>query len=534
MLLDAIAAPLALLAVALPFLFAFTEPPVANFWPLLMAWGCGAVLLLVAARAAWAGAPPARQVRWWGGVLAGGLAVAAVVASFIGLVQYVAGDVGLGPWIHSSVPGQAVGNLRQRNQQGTLLSLGAWAWLWWSLHASVKQPGGNLLQGAEAADGARWQGRRGPSGAWGVFATVALVCIAVGGAATASRTVVVQWLLILGLLVGWRGAGRAGALRLGVAGFGIFLAAAWALPEALWTFQGVRADALFHRFADASSSCTSRRVLWSNVLTLIGQKPWLGWGWGELDYAHYVTLFPGERFCVLLDNAHNLPLHLAVELGVPAALALCGVAAAACWSARPWRETAPARQLAWGVLAIIGLHSMLEYPLWYGPFQWVALVSIAILLWPRRVRPPGRSDAPAGSACLGAAALILGVCGVAAWDYHRVSQLYKPAAQRSAAYRDDTQAKVADSLFFSSQLDFARLTTAGLTPANAARLNAMAHALLHYSPEPRVLQVLIESAVMLGRDEEAAFHMQRYRVAYPAEYTRWMGARSARAASAAP
>ena len=532
MLLDAIAAPLALLAVALPFLFAFTEPPVANFWPLVMAWGCGAVLLMVAAGAAWTGAAPARQARWWSKVLAGGLGLAAIVAGAIGLLQYVVGDVGLGPWIHASVPGQAVGNLRQRNQQGTLLSLGAWALLWWRLHVPASRQGSNFHQ-AEAADSAGRPGHRGLSAVWGVLAVVALVWIAVGGAATASRTVVVQWLLILGLLVLWRGASRANALRLGVAGFGIFLAAAWALPEALWTFQGVRADALFHRFADASYSCTSRRVLWSNVLTLIGQKPWLGWGWGELDYAHYVTLFPGERFCVLLDNAHNLPLHLAVELGVPAAVALCGVVAAACSLARPWRENAPARQLAWGVLAIIGLHSMLEYPLWYGPFQWAALVSVGILLWPRRVRQPERSAALAGTACLVAAVLILGVCSVAAWDYHRVSQLYKPGPQRSAAYRDDTQAKVADSLFFSNQLDFARLTTAGLTRANAAHLNAMAHALLHYSPEPRVLQVLIESAVMLGQDEDAAFHMQRYRVAYPADYARWMGARSARA-SAAP
>ena len=252
-------------------------------------------------------------------------------------------------------------------------------------------------------------------------------------------------------------------------------------------------------------------------------------GLGELDYAHYVTLFPGERFCVLLDNAHNLPLHLAVELGLPAALALCGAAAAACWLARPWRERSPARQLAWGVLALIGVHSMLEYPLWYGPFQWAALVSAGILLWPRRAPPSGRGAVVAGRLCLAAAGLIGAVCAVAAWDYHRVSQLYKPGPERSAAYRDDTQAKVANSLFFTSQLDFARLTTAGLTQANAARLNAMAHELLHYSPEPRVLQVLIESAILLGRDSEAAFHMQRYRIAYPQDYARWMGARGTRA-----
>ena len=65
-------------------------------------------------------------------------------------------------------------------------------------------------------------------------------------------------------------------------------------------------------------------------------SPWLGWGWGELDYAHYATLYDGPRFCDILDNAHNLPLHLAVELGIPgrdAALRRPGVGG--CARARP-------------------------------------------------------------------------------------------------------------------------------------------------------------------------------------------------------
>ena len=82
MLFDAVAAPLALLAVALPFLFAVTDPPVANFWPVVAAWVCGAVLLLVGASAA-----PARHSRWWAGVLAG--VVVGVVLS-LGWLVYVA------------------------------------------------------------------------------------------------------------------------------------------------------------------------------------------------------------------------------------------------------------------------------------------------------------------------------------------------------------------------------------------------------------------------------------------------------------
>lgn len=499
-------APLCVPAVALPFLFCVTEAPIANFWPMLVAWLCGAVLLWVAAlegSCAQDGERLALRLAW-ARRLALGLALAAGVGSAIGLAQYVVGDVGLAPFVHASVPGQAVGNLRQRNQQASLLSLGAWALLWWALH------------------GGQWLRRGGRMA--NVLAATVLICIVLASAATVSRTGALQWLLIAGLLWVWRRTGTGQPLRAALAMLAVYALASWALPELLWRLEGVRADALFQRFADDSQDCTSRRVLWANMLTLIAQKPWLGWGWGELDYAHYVTLFPGARFCVLLDNAHNLPLHLAVELGVPAAAALCLWGLVWVLYGRPWRETEPARQLAWGVLAIIGLHSLLEYPLWYGPFQVVAIASAALLLWPRQAVLSGWGAVVVGLV----AGIVVAACGFAAWDYFRVSQLYKSNTQRAAAYREDTQAKVSHSVLFSSQLDFARLTTTAPTQENAHRVHALAQRLLHYSPEPRVIEPLIESAVLLGRNDEAAFHMKRYRIAYPKDYARWMGPRADR------
>ena len=41
-------AVLAWLALALPFVFGYTRPPIANFWPWLAAWGCAWVVLAVA------------------------------------------------------------------------------------------------------------------------------------------------------------------------------------------------------------------------------------------------------------------------------------------------------------------------------------------------------------------------------------------------------------------------------------------------------------------------------------------------------
>jgi len=105
----------------------------------------------------------------------------------------------------------------------------------------------------------------------------------------------------------------------------------------------------------------------------------MGWGWGELDYAHFITLYPGARFCEILDNAHNLPLHLAVELGMPLTLAFFGAVVWWVMRARPWAETDASRQLAWVVLLLIGVHSLLEYPLWYGPFQLAVVLCLLML-----------------------------------------------------------------------------------------------------------------------------------------------------------
>ena len=66
---------------------------------------------------------------------------------------------------------------------------------------------------------------------------------------------------------------------------------------------------------------------------------------------------------------------------------------------------------------------------------------------------------------------------------------------RNAAYRGDTAAKVGGTWLFRDQVRFAYVTTVPVTRANAAAVYPMAEDLLHFSPEPRVIEPLIESAV---------------------------------------
>lgn len=449
--------------------------------------------------------------------LAEGLLLAALLSSVIGLVQYFGGDVGLAPWLQASTPGQAIGNLRQRNQQATLISLGTWALLWILAQIQVRLE--TIEKGVTVQQVLQGGGRPWPSWLVGILLAWGIALLAIGGAATASRTGAAEWVLIVTLMLFWRASYGRVALGLAMVGILLYAVAAWLLPRLLFDWTGFTTDGLFSRILGHEQDCTSRRVLWENVLYLIAQRPWVGWGWGELDYAHYVTLFPGSRFCVLLDNAHNLPLHLAVELGLPVAVLVCLALILWLVQARPWNDRDPVRQLAWGVLAIVGLHSMLEFPLWYGPFQLVSVLAVA-LLWrgalPRWVFSP-LAKVAGGVALVGVAA----VGWIVASDYYRVSMLYRPVMLRPAAYREDTIAKVSDTAFFPDQVDFSLLSTTPLTRDTAPQIYVIANALLHFSPEPRVIEAVIESSLLMEKEDEAAFHMKRYRIAYPAEYARW-------------
>lgn len=492
---------LATLVITLPWLNPFAPGPSPAVLPWLVALAATAGLILLASLRAISGeavSGASFERRWaypaaWAWVLAG------AISSSIGLLQYFDVAAALDPWVNPTSRGEAFANLRQRNQFATLTNMALAALL-------------GLVRNRRFSRRRQW------------LALAAAGLLAAGNAASSSRTGLVQLVLLCVLFWFWGGWRQPAVRRVLMVAALVYVLAVLTLPWLAgfeWPAHGMVA-----RLRTGDAVCGSRLTLWSNVLHLIAQKPWFGWGWGELDYAHYVTLYPGERFCDILDNAHNLPLHLAVELGIPIALTVCGGLVWLVWRLKPWRETDPTRQVAWGVLAVIMLHSMLEYPLWYGPFQ-MAFGLCVWMLWPapreRAVDTHENSLVAPMVRVAFAAALVVAVA-YAAWDYHRVSQIYLAPQARDSAYRDDTMNKIRGSWFFRNQVRFAELTTTSLTRDNAQWTCDTATALLHYSPEPRVIEKAIESAVMLGRDDEALLHLARYRTAFPPEHKKWRDA----------
>ncbi|MDT8992168.1 Wzy polymerase domain-containing protein [Curvibacter sp. APW13] len=481
-------------------------PLVAGSLALLRDFWSWAVLCLVAL---WCSQQSKPRVR-----LEQSLAYSLLLAAWINAAQGLAQAYEL--WRHVGT-GDVNGFLHQRNQFATLSLLGLAASAW------ILERHGN-------------SGRHGR--AWRT--TVLIGALALGGvlSLSASRTG------LLGLALLWLASeclGRGGAaghsaphnlrtaLRWAMVGYGLAL-----LPSLQVSLQGglPSLGILARQTAqEGVQVCASRLSLWSNVIELIGQRPWTGWGWGELDYAHFVTPFHSTRFCELLSNAHNLPLHLAVELGLPATLLACAVAAWCIVRARPWNERHPTRLMAWSLLLAIGVHSMLEYPWWYGPFQVCALGAVW-LLW--RTRPSNERVGRSGptpelrrtSVQVGMTAL-LGLVLLVAADYYRASQIYLPATQRLGAYRTATQAQIRSSVWFQDLIDFADLGLMEVTPDNAAQVHGLALKMLHFSPEAAVVEKLLDSAYLLGLLQEYEHYQQRFSAAYPQAFLAWKARQTA-------
>ncbi|MEO7106811.1 MAG: Wzy polymerase domain-containing protein, partial [Rhodoferax sp.] len=425
--------------IAIPWLNPFSPGPMPATVPLLVSWLCVA-LLLGGAGLAGGHIDKGRSAT----AIANAWLLAALVSAAMGLLQYFGQASALNPWVSNLAAGEAYANLRQRNQFATLCSIGLVALLWciatWQPRATP-----DILLRPGSGPGAKH---------WLLWST-GLLLLACGNAASGSRTGLLQWWLVAGLgLLWWLHARRENPLSpsparfaaVALAGLAAYLLCLWLLPWLLLVTTGVESGGLLGRFNE-ETGCSSRRILWANVLHLIAQKPWWGWGWGELGFAHFVTLYPGERFCDILDNAHNLPLHLAVELGLPFATVACALLVWLLWRAKPWQAVNPTRQLAWGVLAVVGLHSLVEYPLWYGPFQmaaglgvWLLWTAPAAVAQPIGIRAPGQEHVRISPIVLVAArymAMFLIAClGFATWSYWRVSQLYVPQADRASAYQE--------------------------------------------------------------------------------------------------
>jgi Virulence factor membrane-bound polymerase, C-terminal/O-Antigen ligase/Protein glycosylation ligase len=270
------------------------------------------------------------------------------------------------------------------------------------------------------------------------------------------------------------------------------------------------------RRGDISSS---RFGIWSNTLALIAQQPLRGVGFGEFNLAWTLSEFPG-RPVAFFDHVHNLPLHLAVEMGLPLALATLGALGWALWRAgqrvtRLDGEAGIAARAAWMVVALILVHSLLEYPLWYLYFLLPTAFAFGFALGglpapdAGRPQPEAVARAPGGvnpvGAALGGAMLLAALVTVV--DYLLVVAIYAPPVDPAPLAQ--RVARGQHSWLFGHHADYAALTT-GEPNDDAAQRLAMRRA-PHHLLDTRLMMAWARALAERGEVDRARYLAARLR-----------------------
>jgi O-antigen ligase len=327
----------------------------------------------------------------------------------VACIQVFAPGLADGQWVAvPNIAGRAMGNLRQPNHLSSLL-------MW----ACVAVVGLLLLRRLALA-----------------WAAVLLAALVFGVVLTASRTGGLSVaLLALWALLDRRLPKPARVLLLATPL--MYALAWWGLSQ--WAALSQSAFGGEQRLAETDIS-GSRFGIWANTWQLILQQPWTGVGFGNFNFAWTLTPFPG-RPTAFFDHSHNLPLQLAAELGLPLAAL---VMALLLWAlARGWHGAlqhndqglGAAQRCALLMVVMIGLHSLLEYPLWYAYFLLPAAWAFGYALagdgheegparsLQRPVAHPLRWALPAGGALLS----LMAVAAVV--DYRQVTLIYRSHGQ---------------------------------------------------------------------------------------------------------
>ncbi len=544
------------LALALPFLLAWNQPPSPTFYNQaaalagwcgvvivlslwlpgrdllyrggldLLWWALGLLLLAVLMSPVWAALPWAISLSAAGVVVAAGLvasmgaaasqarqtvavfrplawvlAVAGLLSAGVAVIQLFAPGLADGTFVaRSGGGGRAAGNLRQANHLATLMLWSVVAVVWLAerrlrrpVHDAAFAP--TVLESRWAAEQPqalkarpRWSAAQRERLRTWLLLAAGVVPLVAGVVFSGSRTGVLGLLLLAGwglwdrrLTPGARAA-LVGAplVALGVWA-GLQLLAGSGADAAAGAAVAAAAQNLTRPGSDLSSS---RLAIWRDTLELIVQNPLLGVGFGEFNFAWTLTPSP-DRPVEFFDHAHNLPLQLMVELGVPLALAVMGLLL---WTLRragqqAWRQEGEhglALRTAFVMVLLMVVHSQLEYPLWYAHFllPTAFLLGLCIAGQERRsaaLRPDEINRSPVRTSLM-VALIGLAVTAAAVWDYQRVVAIFKPPAGSGSLEQRIAEGR--RSWFFAHHADYAAVTTAARPSAVMPAFDRAAHHLL--------------------------------------------------------
>jgi O-antigen ligase len=275
-------------------------------------------------------------------------------------------------------------------------------------------------------------------------------------------------------------------------------------------------------FGDNASGAI-RLHLWREAALIFLQFPLMGAGFGQFAFQHFQLAAELHNPAVtgLYNNAHNLVMQIAAEAGLAGVAVLLGTLGL--WF---WQSVVRAMQFTlyhwWGyaILAVLGIHSLLEYPLWYVYFVGVAAVMLGMFdttTYRLELRNVGRASV--------AIMLVLGVVSLAQvfLSYKRLENALvmrgMTAADRSFIPRvQDELLAVHQSPLLGSYAELFIASTMELSADHLEQKLELNERALRFIPIAPVVYHQVSLLALSDRQAEAKAQLERAIWSYPADY----------------
>ena len=421
--------------------------------------------------------------------LAGGLLAAVLWASGRELLARLLTEVGV--W----------GGTGQPNHYGDLLALGMGSLLYLHSHFKLPKP-------------------------WLIAAGLLLM---LGLSLTPSRSVWLYWLALAVIA----GRYRSEWLKPLAAGFVAYL-----LFQGLWSldlFPNPQITSA-ERVVAQTSGPSPRWHIWQVAWDLFLQQPVFGHGFGQFDWAYFEAGQYVIEQPTRIEHAHNIIMHFLVELGIVPVLLL--LAALVFWlksllsttesvdtdqqtaHAVQSETTSPFKPWLLMLTAVLGIHSLLEYPLWHAHFLGIA----ALLLGMGEQRHWHVPINKAGAALAGGfVSLSLVIATSHEWQYTRMelallTTLAQPTLQREQQLIDICQSLSSTAPLLTPYVPVVfTLTGHPENPAMREQMKVLADAAVRFTPTGHLVYRLSLLQALSDDNANARKTVDKALAAYPGE-----------------
>lgn len=259
-----------------------------------------------------------------------------------------------------------------------------------------------------------------------------------------------------------------------------------------------------------------RISLFEQAWAISWQHPWQGAGWFQFgpQQLHVALEFQQSIYA---EHSHNIVLNLAAELGWPVAITV--IAAVGAWFIASWRSPIKTKGVAFSTLLFwaAGIHSMLEFPLWYA----YVLIPIALLIGSAHQTQFGSRQIAIPRTVIAFIFVLMAAGMVAiATDYRRLVISFRALGFENLGLTpDEGSTKKPEFTMFPQFYEYFSFTKnqahAGMTPDEIAK---MEHSASRFGYAPVVMRMSLVY-VLNGREDDAVKAMSIILKLHPSHYS---------------